>query len=256
MRKKPSMFSKDYRRKLKLRRIKYMTILVFLIIIIVLGGTLISSNKGFSYIRSLFSQNDSEKEINMPVENENEEKIIEEEPNITTFEAILKSGKKIVINYEEIDGKRKFSIIENESEVQCNLSPSQERVLILDRTAQDMYLVNLDEELVNITNSQYVATTNEIFKKDDVLNYNPSYKWIESAQFIDDTHIAYTSGLPWINDTGDRYLWIFNLEDGKHTGYFNIKGKEVTFGQITNVGIAVSVDGKQFTVDKDGKIVQ
>jgi len=188
-----------------------MTILVFLIIIIVLGGTLISSNKGFSYIRSLFLQNDSKKEINMPVEYENEEKIIEEEPNITTFDAILKSGKKIVINYEEIDGKRKFRTIDSESEIQCNLSPSQERILILDRITQDMYLVNFDEELVNITNAQYVSTTNEIFKKEDVLNYNSSYKWVENAQFIDDIHIAYTSGLPWINDSGDRYLWIFNL---------------------------------------------
>lgn len=266
MGRKPSMFSKDYRRQLKLRRMKYIAIFVVLVIAISILGIFITNNEGIVAIRkNIFEKDKYEEDVNNQVEDNSnletgsESEIInesKEESTYSTSEVVLLSGKKVTVEYEVSKGNQKINTVEGDSEVQCSLSPSQEQVLILDKVSQDMYLLNNKGELANITNPKYVSTNNEVFKKEDVLGYNPSYKWVENTQFIDDTHIAYSSALPWINENEDRYLWIFNAENNTHTGYFNIKGKSFNLGQITEKGLMISLDDKEIIVNKDGKMVQ
>jgi len=261
--KKPSMFSKDYRRQLKLRRIKYMVVFLIVVIIIGISGLVISSKEGILAIKNFFVSQSPKENNNESINNENDNKenlenenIVEEKPIKTSSEIVLQSGKKVTANYEEKDGVKRISTIDSEAQVKYSISPSQEMILILDEQAQDMYILNSKEELTNITNQQYVSTSNEVFKKENVLSYNPSYKWVESAQFIDNTHVAYSSSLPWLNNSDDRYLWIFNMENNKHQGYYNVKGKTFQVGQITEKGLTIFLDGKEIIVDKDGKIVQ
>lgn len=266
MGRKPSMFSKDYRRQLKLRRIKYIVIFLVVVIIIGVGGLVITNKNSILAIKKFFiienRKEDNKTDINSEknedknkenLENENQ---IEEKPIQTSSEIALESGKKVTINYEEKEGIKRINTIDSESQIKYSISPSQEMILILDEEAQDMYILNNKGELKNITNPQYVSTDNEVFKKENVLKHNPSYKWVESAQFIDDTHIAYSSSLPWINSSDDRYLWIFNMETNSHNGYYNIKGKTFKVGQITEKGLTISLDNKEIVVNKDGKIVQ
>lgn len=263
MRKKPSMFSKDYRRQLKLRRIKY--IIIFLVIIVVVGitGLVVTNKEGIVAIKNFFikesivdNNHESEENKNKTEESSEGESVPEEKPTKTYSDIVLKSGKKVTINYEEKDQVKKINTIDSDSQVKCSISPSQEMILILDKEAQDMYILNSKEKLINITNEQYVSTTNEVFKKENVLKYNPSYKWIESAQFIDNTHVAYSSSLPWINNSDDRYLWVYNMENNTHNGYYHVKGKTFEVGQITDKGLTLSIDDKEIVVDKDGKIVE
>ncbi len=268
MGRKPSMFSKDYRKKLKLRRMKYMTILVVLVIAIGIFVFFFINNEGIASIGKnfLFKDKSEEKVENekngnsdLKTDGESESEVVnpqKEESTVTSFEVALDSGKKVTIEYEELNGKQKVKTVEGGLEVQCSVSPSQEQVLILDKTSQDMYVLKNKEELINITNPEYVSTNKEVFKKENVISNNPSYKWVESAQFIDDTHIAYSSGLPWINGNDDRYLWVFNIENNEHSGNFNVKGKKFVLSQITEKGLMISVDDKEMIIDKDGKIVQ
>jgi len=263
VRKKPSMFSKDYRRQLKLRRIKYM--IIFLIIIMVIGitGLVFTNREGIVAIKNFFikentedNNHKSEENKNKTEENSEEESVVEEKSTKTYSDVVLKSGKKVTINYEEKDQVKKINTIDSDSQVKCSIAPSQEMILILDKEAQDMYILNSNDKLINITNEQYVSTTNEVFNKENVLKYNPSYKWVESAQFIDNTHIAYSSSLPWINNSDDKYLWIYNMESNTHRGVYNVKGKTFEVGQITDKGLTISLDNKEIVVDKDGKIVE
>lgn len=263
MRKKPSMFSKDYRRQLKLRRIKY--IIIFLVTIVVIGvtGLVVTNKEGIVAIKNFFikesivdNNHESEENKNKTEESSEGESVPEEKSTKTYSDIVLKSGKKVTINYEEKDQVKKINTIDSDSQVKCSISPSQEMILILDKEAQDMYILNSKEKLINITNEQYVSTTNEVFKKENVLKYNPSYKWVESAQFIDNTHVAYSSSLPWINNSDDRYLWVYNMENNTHNGYYNVKGKTFEVGQITDKGLTLSIDDKEIVVDKDGKIVE
>ncbi len=263
MGRKPSMFSKDYRRKLKLRRIKYVTILLVIVIIVGISGLVFTNRDGIVAIKSLFVRqnlkDNNDESMNNENESESEEnpkEIVEENSIQTSSEVVLQSGKKVTVNYEEKGGVVRISTIDSESQVKCSLSPSQEMILILDKEAQDIYILNSEGKLINITNQQYVSTTNEVFKKENILNNNPSYNWVESAQFIDNTHIAYSSSLPWINNGDDRYLWIFNIENNSHKVYYSIKGKSFEVREITDKGLMIFLDNKEIVVDKDGKIVK
>ncbi|MEG0308691.1 MAG: hypothetical protein RR636_12165 [Clostridium sp.] len=266
MGKKISMFSKDYRRRLKLRRIKYMAMIITFFIIAGIVVGMASSDRKFIFIRSLISREDSNvnEEINPSGEVESKEQDnIEQDkdevkiPNVVeSFDVKLQSGEGVTVKYEEIEAKRKIQAVEGAKEIKCSLSPSKEKALILEKSSQSIYLVNADETLIDITNTKYVSTTNEVFTKESVIKNNPAYKWIENAEFIDDNNIAYTSGLPWIKDTGDRYLWIVNLENNAHTGYFNIKGKNVTFGEVTSNGVLIYLDDKEIKVNKYGETIE
>ena len=54
MGRKPSMFSKDYRRQLKLRRIKYIVIFLVVVIIIGVGGLVITNKDSILAIKKFF----------------------------------------------------------------------------------------------------------------------------------------------------------------------------------------------------------
>ena len=267
MRRKPSMFSKNYRKELKQRRIKRMVLLAT--VIVVIGIAIISYNKGDVLVKNYFSRDGK----NSPLNEEAEGKTDELSENITgegekgpieesneenseiTFEAKLNSGKSVVVELKDQENKKIISNIICPESVTGVISKTSEKGLIIDEGTQDIYIVDTSEQLISITNPQYIATSNEIFTKESVLQYNPSYKWVERAAFIDDTYVAYSSQLPWINEGGDRYLWIVNINDKTHRGYYNIKGKDFRFGEATSEGINIEIDGKSLVVNSQGKVV-
>lgn len=263
MGRKPSMFSKNYRRELKQRKIK--NTLIIVCIIVSVGGVVISYDKGSVYVKNYFAKygknsemsDTSEKkdEIVPVVDSLEEQKETKEQENLSTFEVKLNSGKSVVITLKKVENKKLVETVESVEGIKSSISPSKEKVLILDQENQEIYIVDNLETITVITNSKYVATTNEVFTKEAVLQYNPSYKWVDSAEFIDDTYVAYSSELPWINEEGSKYLWIVNTVDNKHRGYYSITGREMTFGAVTEAGVTVLVDNREVVVNAQGKIV-
>jgi len=257
------MFSKNYRRELKQRRIKHSLIIVCIIVLV--GGVVISYDKGSVYVKnhlmkygnnSEMSDTGKSKDETVPVvDNLEVEEDANEQENLSTFEAKLSSGKSIVITLKEEENKKLVEKVESVEGIKSSISPSKEKVLILDKETQDIYIVDNLETITAITNSEYVATTNEVFTKETVLQYNKDYKWVDSAEFIDDTYVAYSSELPWINEEGYKYLWIVNTADNNHRGYFSITGKEMAFGPIIDEGITVLVDNREVVVNAQGKII-
>lgn len=265
MRKKPSMFSKNYRKELKKRRIKRIALLIVALTMVVL--TITSYDKGKNLVKNYFQKNytdDIEHEDNLEDkeghktsedQQREEGEETEEEKMTITYEAKLESGKLIVIEYENENSKKIVSNIILPERTSASISPSKEKVLLIDEDTQDIYIVENSEEVINITNPQYISTNNEVFTKESVIQYNPSYKWIQGAGFIDDTHIAYGSQLPWINGNGELYLWSVNLSDKTHLGHYNIKGSNIEFEETVSEGIRIKVDDKILIVNSQGKIV-
>lgn len=257
---KPSMFSKNYRKELKQRKIRRIVLMVGAILII--GVTVISFDKGKSIFENYVVKNskgnivDKEKgeEVEQPELNETEVPV-EEEKSSVSFEAKLISGKSVLVELKEDNNKKVISNIQCPEAVKGIISPSLEKGLIIDEATQDIYIVDTSQGLKNVTNQQYISTTNDTYTKDSVLQYTPGYKWVEGAAFIDDSHVAYSSQLPWINEGGDRYLWIVNIDDNSHNGYYNIKGNSFTFGETKNDRVSIDVDGRVIEVNSQGKIV-
>lgn len=268
MRRKPSMFSKNYRRELKRRRIKRLLILA--VIIVLIGGAVISYDKGLILVKNYFTKDGNNSGVEHTDNNSNEtdehseaDKEAENLPgdneevkdNLVTFEAKLNSGKSLVITLKDENNKKVMANLQCPEGVKGSISPSMEKALILDEETQDIYIVDNGENIKNVTNPQYVATTKDVFTKDSVLQFNPSYKWVDEAAFVDDTYVAYSSELPWINGESTKYLWIVNTDDNSHRGYYSITGKTMSFGMVTFEGVTVKVDNRELVVNSQGKIV-
>ena len=260
MSRKPSMFSKNYRKELKQRKIRRIVLAVG--VILVIGGTVISFDKGKSIVKNFVAKNSKgniidkaeKEEIDQSTAIENDVHENEENLNVT-FEAKLTSGKTVLVEINDDNNKKVISNIQCPEAVEGIISPSLEKGLIIDGSTQDIYIVDSSQQVKNITNQQYTSTTNDVYTKESVLQYTPDYKWVEGAAFIDDSHVAYSSQLPWINEGGTRYLWIVNLDDNTHNGYYNIKGNSFTFGETKNERVSIDVDGRIIEVNSQGKIV-
>lgn len=181
---------------------------------------------------------------------DNEEKISKIES-----ENILESGKKIKIIYEEQYGVKNITDIICEDGIKYNISPEKDEIVISDSISKDIYLLDLQNNLKKVTNKQYISTDNLSYKKEDVMRQNKNYLWIDEAAFIDEKHIAYSSALPWINKSGKKYLWIYNIDTNAHKGYYKINGNEFTFGELSSDRLEISIDGKKVYVDYNGKIL-
>lgn len=262
MSRKPSMFSKNYRKELRRRKIRRIVLVVGVILIV--GGTVISFDKGKALVKNYFTKDSEDsvidaaeenESIEQPLEKEKELEVKNEENSNVTFEAKLNSGKSVLVEIKEDNNKKVISNIQCPEAIKGSISPSSEKCLIIDEATQDIYIVDTSQEVKNITNQQYIATTKEVFTKESVLQYTPGYKWVEGAAFIDDTYVAYSSQLPWINEGGARYLWIVNINDNTHKGYFNIKGNSFRFGETKAEGITIEIDGRTIVVNSQGNVV-
>ncbi len=263
MSRKPSMFSKNYRKELKQRKIRRIVLLVGVILIV--GGAVIFFDTGKVLVKDYLAKGDKnsvidtareeDEDIEQPSVTEKELEVNNEEKSNVTFEAKLISGKSVLVEIKEDNNKKVISNIQCTEAIKGSISPSSEKCLIIDEATQDIYIVDTTQEVKNITNEQYIATTKEVFTKESVLQYTPDYKWVEDAAFIDDTYVAYSSQLPWINEGGARYLWIVNINDNTHKGYYNIKGTSFRFGETKTDGITIEIDGRTIVVNSQGKIV-
>lgn len=263
MGRKPSMFSRNYRRQMRKRRIKYISIAV--IVVVVLVGILIAASFDTigSNIRDVFyfsKEKSSKEEQNEEpvVEKENSEK---EEQAVTaqkeeSFEVTLESKKAVKIVYI-VDGETMYlKEVKGDDKITFNISPSKKKVILTDKATQDIYLIDINKSILKVTKKDYVSTKKQTFTKESVLNQIQNYVWVDSATFIDDTHIAYISNLPWINNSGVKYLWIYNITTGEHSGYYNIKGNNFQFGPITEKGLTLNIDNNTMYIDVNGNVTK
>lgn len=269
MSRKPSIFSKNYQKKIRRRRMRYMTLIIAAILICGVSIAVLFNRGDFQSLKGILMKNTSNAEADEvddpnsennnqgeePGAEENEKDVIVENP-AESYEAVLDSGKKVKITYKVMDNHRKIQVVDSDLNVKSYISPSQNSVLMLDEEVQDIFILNEENKLTKITNPQYVSTDKQVFSKESVLSYTPNYRWIDGASFIDDTHVAYSSALPWINEGENLYLWIVDLGTGIHQGYYNVKGREFIFKETTESGLNIEVDGKNITINNQGIVVQ
>lgn len=264
MNRKPSMFSKNYRKELKQRRIRRVILSISALLIV--GAAVIIFNHGGFSIKDYFAKDDDENIIETSEEAKDktsEETAAEEEnsegnENIyksETFEVNLNSNKTVTVELSDDNDKKTILKLQCPDKVIGKISPSQEKGLLIDTESQDIYIVDISKEIRNITNQQYISTDNQVFTKEAVLQYNKDYRWLEDAGFINETYIGYSSQLPWINEEGLRYLWIVNINDNTHTGHYNVSGREFKFVDTKSEGGVIDIDGKTILVNENGQIV-
>ena len=275
---KPSIFSRDYERKMKKRKKRViLTIIIIALIVVCVAFKFIISDLDFSNVRAKLqawvdsgkTQEDLDKEALVDNKDKNED--IKPETSTVSVktdesqkkELNLKISDEIILkaSYEEKDGKKQFTNIEKMEGYDFDISPSKEKVIVSTPT-QDLKLFNVDGSEKIITKGVHTSTKGTKFLKDDILKQIPNFIWCNQPRFIDDKMIIYISELPYLgNGLVDKYVWLKDTEsfespeNPNDTNVYGIVGSDIKIGSINQEkGIEVTANGTVYYVNANGEV--
>lgn len=269
---KPSIFSRDYERKMKRRRRKiFLTILAIIVIGLGVFVKIEFQNLDFSKMRGKIQAwvdsgriEDKNKKVTekstdkkAKVSDKTEQK---KEPQKTYIDLNIGSGVTIKAEYSEANGIKKFVAMDVDSipsGFSYSINPSGTAILVTD-TNQNLIMFDTSGAAKNITKTSYTSQAGDVFSKDAILQSNPSYVWTSQARFIDDTRIAYVSKLPYFGDAAtNSYVWIYDTVSAREICLYNYCAEQVTLGDIVaEKGLTLNVNGATYYVNGDGTVTQ
>lgn len=264
---KPSIFSSQYNEEMKRRkRIKIIIGIVLLIIALtaVFGGSIndsIGEKVKLKFEKSKEKGKDqkdgadnikqdskSKQENEKSQANEMKEKEIKKDvPKTGNYNIKLSNGEEVKLSYNIVNNEKQYTGVLPKG-INYDISPSKKNIVILENKTQNMILVDSNGNTKDITKKEYVSSKNDVFKKDDILQYNSNYIWCSSPKYLNEDNILYISQLPWFNKEDQKYLWKYNISSNNH--YHNlsqaggeISGVNIKYGSNTPEGLEVIVDG-------------
>ncbi|MBE6051311.1 MAG: hypothetical protein E7214_11870 [Clostridium sp.] len=262
---KPSIFSKDYERRMKKRKRSVMIIIILVLVallIIVFNSKI--KNLDFTNIKAniqawVDSDKPEEKTETQEEAKELEEKpeVEEKEPEKLYVDINVAEGITVKAEYVEEAGIRKFVEVTPIEGYTFNISPSKEKILILDN-AQNMKVSDARGNVIDITKMSYVSQAGTTFPKDTILQSNPSYLWHSQAKFIDEDNVVYVSELPYFGNGGaKKYVWIHNISSNTDRTIWNFVGPDIVVGDLVpEKGITITLSGAVYYLNSEGVVVQ
>lgn len=278
---RPSMFSKHYKKEIKKRRRK----IVLLIIAPIIGLTifLITDfnaliNTGISMKKGLTSilLNKPKDKESSAVKVEKTPPVVKPQPNTEKNKALqaeealkaaaalkneifvvtLSDGQKISIEFTVKAAEKNIKGVTDDKNISYDISPSKKSIVIQSKSNQDLLYIDANKISKDITKKTHASTKGTIYSKEQLLQKNKAYSWSIMPKFIDEDNIAYVSELPWINDKGVQYIWKVNLKSNVHMQVKPASGKSITFKNITPKGLEASIDGNVVYVTSTGEAIE
>ena len=260
---KPSIFSRDYERRIRKRR-RRIAIAIAMIVLVV--GIVFVKFKlpsiNFSEVKSkIQAWVDTGKTVDDDIEEiEEEEEIEEAEPEIverTFIDFNIQDGVVVKAEYVDENGDKKFIGLEPVEGYTFSLSPSQHEMIIIDAN-QNLNLLNVDGTFKDVTKKEYISTKNQPYPKDQMLAANEGYIWHASPTFIDENKMIYISQLPFFgNAATNKYVWIKDLSNNTDAVLWGTKGNEIQIGELdAEKGRMVTIDGNVKYINANGEISQ
>ncbi|KGN02024.1 hypothetical protein Z969_07370 [Clostridium novyi A str. 4570] len=255
---KPSIFSNNYDKQMKRRKI---TIIMVVVAIIIVLGFIISG-----ILRKVDSKNkSSNKQVETKVETKEVKKANnkssvasheeENKNNSKNYNAKLSNGMEIKLIYNVVNNEKEYIKVEPDN-IKYTISPSKKNICLVENETQNMILFDINGSGKDITKKEYVSSNGQSFAKDNILKSNPNYIWCENPIFLNDDNIIYISQLPWFNKADTKYVWKYTISSNNHINNFDsvgeISGKDIQYGNLTQDGLKITVDGveKNLTIPK------
>lgn len=259
---KPSIFSKDYERRMRRRKNKiiFAAIVALVAIVIIIFNSELK-NLDFTSIRDkMQAWVDSDKQKEEVVEPEKTQVTEETKSPSTTKKYIdinISEGIVAKAEYIEEQGKKKFVAIEPIDGINFNISPLKEQILFIDKS-QNLKIASTEGVIRDLTKSAYISQAGTIFQKDEILKNTPTYIWHSQGKFIDDTKIVYVSELPYFGTQGKRqFVWLYDLATGNDNPLWSLEGTQIVVGDVVpDKGITITLNGTVFYLKADGNVSQ
>ncbi|SFC77410.1 hypothetical protein [Clostridium uliginosum] len=265
---KPSIFSKEYEKRMRKRRRK-----ILIVFLIVLTVVLLTTVK-LSY-RTMDKTNVKQKiqawiDSDTVPKNEKQDiieeksKVLEEPeqelpktPEKKYLDINLLSGTIAKGIYIEENGEKKFTDLEGiDSSVEFDISPTGKQILILD-TDKSITVYNVDGNAKIVSKNDYTSQKGDVFTKEATLLNKPEYLWNSTPKFINDESIVFISNRPYFGTSAlKQYLWVTNIVNNTDVINWNLVANKIEIEKREEKGIKIMVDGNIYYVAQDGNIIQ
>ncbi|GAA0125789.1 hypothetical protein UT300019_16910 [Clostridium sp. CTA-19] len=263
-RRKPSMFSKNYEKQMKkIKRRKYIILILacaFLVGAIIFLSTPIKdkvANIVKSNINVSKDENKDENKDDVVKENDDSNKNVSKEDSPQNEKELIKDvlieGKKLKLKLDS--KKEKIISFEGIESLKGDVSPNGKNIVILNKDSQNMYLVDWNGNIKDVTQKEYISDENISFSKDKVISENQDYIWADNPKFINNNLIAYTSYLPWVISEKNQYIWTLDINSLNRNPHYEIYGKNIKMGNIQEKGLVINIDDKVLFIDSQGNII-
>ena len=269
---KPSIFSREYEKKMKRRRrnviiISSAIVLVISVLIIKVVCTPVDYKSIKANIQAWIDSDttnleQTEKTKEEIVKEETiDEKPIKEEPQKPIEESIditLVSGSVAKAIYVDDNKYGKIFKTLNTTDVGVifNISPSGKQMIVTD-TNLVITLYNIDGTTKIISKDQYISSSGGVFTKEATMQATPQYLWNITPKFISEEKIIFVSNRPYFgNAVLKQYLWMTDIQTGVDKVFFELAGSSITIGDKEEKGLKITIDGKVYYMDVNGKYVQ
>jgi len=262
---KPSIFSGDYKRKMKRRKRRTVFICFLLVFLGASFYLYFKSNIKFAgfnvknYVNSIITKKADNKDKKVV-----EPKVVEKQPaQIVIPEKVEKSyglklsdGKDYKVIYDENNGVKKFTNVTGDNKnLDFNINPDASGVIIYDAGVQSIIYMNLEGATIDLSKKIHISSDGSKYTKEDIIKTRVGYVWASNPKFIDNENIAYVSELPWFKKTATKYLWIVNIKNPENPNVFQkINGATMVLGKLDVKGLNILVDGKSSFIKANGEL--
>ena len=253
---KPSIFSKDYERRMRKRRFSIVIVIIVIVVI---------SSLGSLYMKGKLFKSSNKNNVNKAAVNKNtnassktqttEKKPAAQDAKEEGYDLTLSGGKQIKAIYENNNNDKKFKYIDPaDANAEFTISPSGKYMVVLDKSAQTMTYIDINGNKTDISYNQY-ASSSGTFTREQVLQGKPDFIWCSSPEFVDEENIAFISQLPWLQKS-TKYIWMVNTKNKQSVQVQGISGENVKLDKITDKGLTVIADDKTVYLKGDKSIIQ
>ena len=265
---KPSIFSREYEKRMKKRRRN--VIIISLTIVLVISALIIkivcnpidytNIKKNMQAWIDSDTTNVSEQTVKTKEETIDKEPVKEEvkKPLEESIDIKLVSGniaKAIYVN-DNNGGKVFKALNSTDSGVSYNISPSGKQMIVTD-TNSVITLYNVDGTTKVVSKDQYVSSSGGVFTKEATMKSNPQYLWNANPKFINEEKIIFVSNRPYFgNAVLKQYLWMTDIKTDTDKVFWESAGARIDIGEKEEKGMKITVDGNIYYMDINGNYVQ
>jgi hypothetical protein len=271
---KPSIFSREYEKRMKRRRRNVIIIsLTIVLVISALTIKVVCNPIDYTNIKnniqawidsdttSISEQTEKTKE-----ETKNQEETIDNEPVKEEIEETLEESiditlvsgniaKAIYVN--DNNGGKVFKILNTtDKDVSFNISPSGKQMIVTD-TNSTITLYNVDGTTKVISKDQYISKSGGVFTKESTMQANPKYLWNANPKFISEEKIIFVSNRPYFGNAAlKQYLWMTDIKTNEDKVFWESAGASIDIGEKEEKGMKITVDGNVYYMDLNGNYIR
>lgn len=247
---KPSMFSRNYEKQMRRRKINIILTILIIISAAYFGGKYYIDKNNLNI--TLFkgkktadnTPKDSKKAEPQKEKPQEQQPQQAEQPKDSQPPA---ENKASVIEYKSPDGRiynievisngvaKEISGLKEESgTVKYDISSDKQSIAFEDKSLNDIIIGKTDGSFTKISRDSYkTVSTKKVLSKEGILKTYPNFIWAQKPKFTSDGRVVYISDLPYIKNDNDLYIWTVNIDGSNH--------KRV--GEFTGNIDSVSYDG-------------